>query len=56
MKKQTIPAILLFILALVIVIGSQTFLSPCVHEDGAHGVCYRQRASESESFLPLGIP
>ena len=40
MKKQTIPALLLFILALVIGIGSRTFLSPCVHEDGTHGVCH----------------
>ena len=50
MKKQTIPAILLFILALVIVIGSQTFLSPCVHEDGAHGVCY----PAGQALLGLG--
>ena len=40
MKKQSIPAVILLALSLVITAGSQTFLSPCVHEDGAHGVCY----------------
>ena len=40
MKKQTIPAVILLILSLVIVTGSQTFLSPCVHEDGAFGPCH----------------
>ena len=40
MKKQAIPAIILLMLSLVIVIGSQTFLSPCVHEDGSFGPCH----------------
>ena len=40
MKKHTIPAILLFTLSVIIVVGSQRFLSPCVHEDGAVGVCH----------------
>ena len=40
MKKQTIPAMLLLILLLVVVIGSQSFLSPCVHEDGSFGPCH----------------
>ena len=40
MKKQTIPAMVLLILSLVIVIGGQTFLSPCVHEDGSFGPCH----------------
>ncbi len=40
MKKQTVPAILILILSLVIVIGSRTFLSPCVHEDGSFGACH----------------
>ena len=40
MKKQTIPAMLLLILSLVVVIGSQSFLSPCVHEDGSFGTCH----------------
>ena len=39
MKKQVIPAIVMLTLSLVIVIGSQTFLSPCVHEDGSSGPC-----------------
>ena len=39
MKKTIIPAIILLILAALIVIGSQTFLSPCIHEDGAFGPC-----------------
>ena len=40
MRKQSIPAIILFILSLMIVIGVQTFLSPCVHEDGSFGPCH----------------
>jgi hypothetical protein len=40
MKKQSIPAVILLILSLVIAIGSQTFLSPCVHDDGAFGSCH----------------
>ncbi len=40
MKKQVIPSIILLILAVLIVAGSQTFLSPCVHEDGSFGSCH----------------
>ena len=40
MKKQSIPAVILLALSLVIAIGSQTFLSPCVHDDGAFGPCH----------------
>ena len=40
MKKQIIPAILLLIIAAVIAVGSQTFLSPCVHDDGSFGACH----------------
>ena len=40
MKKQIIPAVILLVLSLVIAIGSQTFLSPCVHEDGSFGACH----------------
>ena len=40
MKKQMIPAMLLLILSLIITIGSQTFLSPCLHEDGSFGPCH----------------
>ena len=40
MKKQIVPAIILLVIALVITVGSQTFLSPCVHEDGSFGACH----------------
>ena len=40
MKKQTSPAMVLLVLSLVIVIGSQSFLSPCMHEDGSFGPCH----------------
>lgn len=40
MKKQMIPAVILLALSLIIAIGSQTFLSPCVHEDGSFGACH----------------
>ena len=40
MKKQTIPAMILLVLSLIITIGSQSFLSPCVHEDGSFGACH----------------
>ena len=40
MKKQTIPAVVLLAASLVIAIGSRTFLSPCVHDDGAFGPCH----------------
>ena len=38
--KKTIFSLLIFVLALVIALGSQTFLSPCVHEDGSFGSCH----------------
>ena len=40
MKKQTIPSLVLLILAAVIAVGSLTFLAPCVHEDGSFGACH----------------
>ncbi len=40
MKKSSIPAVVILILSLVIVIGENTFLSPCVHEDGSFGSCH----------------
>ena len=40
MKKSQIPSILLLVLAVVIAVGSQTFLAPCVHEDGTFGSCH----------------
>ena len=39
-KKQLIPAVVLLILSVLIVIGSQSFLRPCVHEDGSFGPCH----------------
>ena len=40
MKKHTIPALILLALSLAIAAGSQTFFSPCVHEDGSFGPCH----------------
>ena len=40
MSKQSIPAIILLLISLTIIIGSLTFLSPCVHEDGSFGTCH----------------
>lgn len=39
MKKRFPEVILLFVLSLVLAIGSQTFLHPCVHEDGSPAPC-----------------
>ncbi len=39
-KKQIVPGIIILILSLVIIIGSQSFLSPCMHEDGSFGPCH----------------
>ena len=39
-RKQIVPAIAILIISLIIIIGSQTFLSPCVHEDGSFGPCH----------------
>ena len=40
MKRQTIPALAILLLALLAAIGSQTFLGACVHEDGSFGACH----------------
>ncbi|MBQ9197267.1 MAG: DUF4418 family protein [Clostridia bacterium] len=40
MKKKIIPAAVALALALIIAVGSQTFLQPCVHEDGSFGACH----------------
>ena len=40
MKKQIIPGCIMLVLALVISIGSFTFLAPCIHEDGSTGACF----------------
>ena len=39
-KKLSIPACVVLALALLIAIGSQTFLGPCVHDDGSFGACH----------------
>lgn len=52
MKKNTIPACAALVLALVIAIGSQTFLGACVHEDGSFGACHwASRALMGEGLL-----
>ena len=40
MKKAMIPACVMLALSLAVIAGSQTFLSPCVHEDGSFGPCH----------------
>ena len=40
MKKTFVPAMIVLILALIAAIGSQSFLGPCVHEDGSFGACH----------------
>lgn len=40
MKKQTIPAMAIILLAIIAAIGSQTFLGACVHDDGSFGACH----------------
>ena len=39
-KRGSVPAVMILIPALVILIGSQSFLSPCVHADGSFGSCH----------------
>ena len=51
MKKQIVPGYIILLLALVISIGSVTFLGPCVHEDGTVGACHWA----SRSILGLGL-
>ena len=40
MKKQIFPGCLILVLSLVTAIGSVSFLSPCVHDDGSVGACW----------------
>ncbi len=51
MKKTFIPAIIMLTISLIIVIGSQTFLSPCIHEDGTFGPCHWA----GQTLLGLGL-
>ena len=40
MKKPIIPTCVILALSLVVIVGSQTFLAPCAHEDGSLGACH----------------
>ena len=40
MKKTAVPALVILILSLIAAAGSQTFIGPCVHEDGSFGACH----------------
>ena len=40
MKKQSIPTIVILVLALLLAVGSQTFMGACVHDDGSLGACH----------------
>ena len=40
MNKQSIPAAIIIVLALLLAIGSQTFMGACVHDDGSLGACH----------------
>ena len=46
-----VPAILILVLALVAAAGSQSFLGPCIHEDGSAGAC----TQASRAVLGVGI-
>ncbi|MBR6029743.1 MAG: DUF4418 family protein [Clostridia bacterium] len=35
-----IPALIVLVLSCAMTAGSQTFLAPCIHEDGAFGSCH----------------
>ena len=39
MRKESVAALVLLPLSLVIAVGAFTFLSPCVHADGSPSVC-----------------
>ena len=39
-KHSTIPAVIIALSALTAAAGSQSFLRPCVHEDGSFGACH----------------
>ena len=38
--KLSVPALIILALAVLMAIGSATFLGPCVHEDGSFGACH----------------
>ena len=39
-RKAMIPVLIVVILAAAAAIGVNTFLGPCVHEDGSFGACH----------------
>ena len=52
MKKESILACAMLLLALFAAVGSQTFLGACVHDDGTFGACHWAcRAILGESLL-----
>ena len=51
MKKQAVPSMIMLSVAVLAVIGSQTFLSPCVHEDGSLAAC----AGAGDWLFGLGL-
>ena len=55
MKKQIIPAVIILVLAIVIAVGAQSFLSPCVHEDGTFGACHWAGQTVTALGLMLGV-
>ncbi len=40
MKRISICALVVLLLAAVIAVGSVSFLGPCVHDDGSFGACH----------------
>lgn len=40
MKRFSVCALLVLLLAVLIAVGSVSFLGPCVHEDGSVGICH----------------
>ena len=56
MKKTSITACILLLLALLAAIGSQSFLGACVHEDGSFGPCHwASRALMGEGMLMAAL-
>lgn len=56
MKKQIIPGCVTLVLALVISVGSISFLGPCVHDDGTAGACHwAGRALLGDGLLLLAL-
>ncbi|MBQ9263444.1 MAG: DUF4418 family protein [Clostridia bacterium] len=51
MKQFSFSACVILLLALVIAIGSVSFLGPCVHEDGSFGACHWA----GQGMLGIGI-